>query len=70
MDQALPVDFTLKFSTTTSDIAFKPSSIDFGDCILHEKKSKTISIQNLSALTQHFGKIKCDPKQSSGTTVL
>lgn len=58
MDQALPVDLTLKFSATTSDLTFKPSTIDFGDCIMHEMKSETIVIQNSSALTQQFGKME------------
>ncbi|GMH41393.1 hypothetical protein BSKO_09303 [Bryopsis sp. KO-2023] len=54
-NQALPLEFVLKFSVTTGDLVFEPPAIDFGDCILNEQAAATLTIRNNSALPHQFG---------------
>jgi hypothetical protein len=54
-DQTLPVIFRLKAKLSTSDILFKPSSIDFGPCFTEQSVSVPLEITNQCALPQKFG---------------
>jgi hypothetical protein len=57
-DQVLPVPFSFRARISSPELAFEPSSFDFGTCYLGQAVSLPMTIFNRSALPQKFGFVR------------
>jgi len=51
----VPVNFTLRAALTTSDMAFDPPKLDFGNVFLGERSIIKLKVTNHSLLMQQYG---------------
>ena len=57
-DQVLPVPFSFRARISSPELAFEPSSFDFGTCYLGQAVSLPLTIFNRSAFPQKFGFVR------------